>query len=151
MKNKLCIKKTSIKWEHVGRYSFFPVYNSDIEFMNKTKENQDILCSSTRPRNPAHHKLIMAIGKCIKNNLPEGHFLENQLPYDIIKAIMLDAGIVDYKINLDGTTRAEPKSISFENMNETDFEPISDIMFKTGAKILKIEEHEFRKNYMEYL
>jgi hypothetical protein len=130
---------------------FVPVNPSDINLVNQIKDGEQFLISIKKNRNPKHHKLIFGIAKCILSNLPEGHFLENQMPYDIIKAIMLDAGIVEYKLNLNGTTRAEPKSISFENMNEEEFEPVSNVIFEVGAKILGIEKHELEVNYLDYL
>lgn len=151
MKEKLCIKKTTITWAMVGHKCFIPVYASDIEYMQHCKATEPLLLKITKPRNPKHHKLIFALAKCILDNLPEGHFLTNQMPYDIIKAIMLDAGIVDYKLNLNGTTRMEPKSISWENMDEDEFAPVSNKIFEIGARILGIEKHELEKRYEDYL
>ena len=144
---KVCLLKIKVK----GEYLFKPLYNSDREFINKCKEDKPILVSHRRARNPKHHKLIFAIANCIKANLPEDHFFYYALPIDIIKAIMLDAGIVEYKHNLNGTVRAEPKSIAFENMSEDDFEPVSDIIFKTAARLLNVAENAFRANVGDYL
>ena len=130
---------------------FRPAAKSDMELMNKFSDGEIILVSMKKSRNPNHHRLIFALGRLIKDNLPEDHFLENQLPYDIIKAIMLDAGIVDYKMNLNGTTRIEPKSISFENMSEDEFQPVSEAIFKIAAKLLGVEVDELHKNYLVYL
>ena len=128
-----------------------PLYRSDIEIIDKLKIGDKVFCTIKKARNYNHHKLIFAIAKCILANLPEGHYLENQQPYDIIKAVMLDAGIVDFKMNIDGTPRIEPKSIAFENMNEDEFQPVSDAMFQVGAMLLEVEEIEFRKNVGDYL
>jgi len=150
-KEKVCLIKRPITRAMVGFDCFMPVYESDFQFMQKCRYNKPVLTNSRRSRNPQHHKLIFAIARCIKNNLPEGHFLEHSTPYEIIKAIMLQNKIVDFYMGVDGQVVFEAKSISYESMDEDEFSDISDVIFKTGAEILGIEEAELRLNYMDFL
>jgi len=151
MKEKLSILRKQITSNDVGTDAFFPCYNSDLEFMKRCKPGRQILCSTRRSRNPDHHKLIFAIAKCVIANTHEDSIWSKVTPYDLIKAIMFAEGIVDIYFNLDGTTRAEPKRINFESMSENEFQPVSDAMFKWGAKMLDIGVGELRLNYIEYL
>ena len=151
MKEKMSIVRTKILPHHVGLDCFFPVYQSDFDYMKTCKYNKPVLTSSIKSRNPQHHKLVFGIAKCVLANLPEGHKWKNKPPYDLIKAIQIEEGIVDWKLNLDGSLRAEAKSIAYESMDEEQFQPVSDAMFKWGAKILKIELVELERNYVEYL
>ena len=150
-KEMISIVRTQITSGHVGLDCFLPVYNSDFDFMKTCKYKKPVLCSSRKSRNPRHHKLVYAIAKCVLANLPEGSQWALQQPYDLIKAVHIEEGLVEWKLNLDGTVRAEAKSISFESMSEKEFQPVSDAMFKWGARILKIEQAELEKNYMDYL
>jgi hypothetical protein len=151
MKEKLSIMRKQITNQDIGKDAFFPVYGSDYDFMKKCRYGKEVLCGTKKARNPRHHKLIFAIAKCILANLPEDHRWQGQTPYDLIKAIMISERIVDYKLNLDGSLRAEAKSISFESMDEEQFEPVSKAMFEMGAKMLHIEVDELQKNYLDYL
>lgn len=150
-KEKICLIKRPITRSMTGLDCFMPVYESDFQFMQKCKYEKSILTTSRRSRNPKHHKLVFAIARCVIANLPDGHFFKNQKPYDIIKAIQIKNSIVDYKVNFDGSVRAEAKSISFESMTEDEFSPVSDIIFKDCAELLGIEESELRLNYQDYL
>ena len=151
MSEKLSIGRIKITKDHLGLDCFLPVWESDFKYMKKCKYGKPILCTPKKSRNPNHHKLVFAIANCVLDSIPEGHQWSGKPPYDLIKAIQLEEGIVEWKLNLDGSVRAEAKSISFESMNEKEFEPVSDAMFKWGARILNIEVVELEKNYMEYL
>ena len=151
MKEKICITKRKISGNMIGMDCFLPVYMHDIRFMEKCNANKPFLISIRKARNYRHHKLVFAVARCVLASLPHGHYLSFLTPYDLIKAIMIDAGIVDWKINIDGTMRMEAKSLNFESMSQAEFEPVSKAIFKIGAAILKIEVHELEKNYLEYL
>jgi hypothetical protein len=151
MKEKLCILRKKIVHEDIGKDAFFPVYNSDYEFMKRCKIGKEILWRTHKSRNAKHHKLIFAIAKCVIANMPEGSIWAKQEPYELIKACMVAEGIVDIKYNLDGTTRGEAKSIAFESMAEDEFQAVSDAVFWWGAELLEIEENLLRRNYIDYL
>lgn len=150
-KEKISLIKRKITSDMVGLDCFYPVYKSDMEYIKKCNYKKPILCSSKKSRNPQHHKLIFAIVKCILDNLPDGHTWNKQLPYDLLKAIMIEEFLLDLKLNIDGSLRPEPKHINFESMDENEFSQVSDAVFKWGSIMLGIEEDELRKNYMEYL
>lgn len=135
----------------IGQNCLYPVYNSDIKFLNRCKINKPILISHRKSRNPNHHKLIFAIAACIIDNLPDEHFWKKFSSYNLIKAIMWEEKIIDMNPNIDGTFRMEPKHINFEDMDEEEFILVSDAIFKHGSKFLNIEEYELRKNYKRYL
>lgn len=148
---KICFAKLKITSDMIGQYCLYPCYNSDAKFLNRCKEGKPELMSHRESRNPKHHKLIFAIARCIKDQLPENNILKNFSNKDLIKAIMYEEKIVDEFINIDGTKRFEAKHLNFEDMDEREFIPVSDAMFKWGAHLLNIEESELRENYKEYL
>ena len=143
--------RTRITPRHVGLDCFLPVFESDFNFMLKCKNGQEILTSSTRPRYPRHHKLIFALANCAIKNAKSGSILERMIAYDFIKACMKAEKIVDMTFNFDGSIDYEAKSISFEDMNEDEFEPVSDAVFKWTAHYLEVEEHLLRDDYEFYL
>jgi len=151
MKEKLSIARVKITNFHIGLDCFLPFWESDFAYMKRCTYGKPLLCSSRKSRNPQHHKLVFAVAKCVLANIPNGHQWSGKQPYDLIKAIQIEEGIVEWKLNLDGTVRAEAKSISFESMSEDDFQPVSDAIFKWGAKILGIEVDELEKNYQDYM
>jgi len=147
---KICIVKR--KLDHTHMSGLFPVYSRCREYYDKMSHNVIHTVEIRKPRNPKHHGLVFAMIRCLKANLPEKwERLEHSTEYDLLKAIMLDIGQVEIKLKLDGGVYYVPKSIAFENMDEDEFQPISDAISKLCAKILEVELDEFEKNYMEYL
>lgn len=151
MSKKICLLRRKIMPEDVGKDCLMPMFNSDHEYVKKCSYTKSILCSPKKPRNSKHHNLIMAIGRCVSRNLKKDHPLSNAKSYDVVKAIMLDNNIVDLKMNIDGWVRMEPKSIAFENMDEDEFKPVSDLVIETASRMLDITVEEFNENYKEYL
>ncbi len=151
MKEKLCITRVKITPKHVGLDCFLPVFESDFEMMNKCKYGQEILNSSRRPRYPRHHKLVFALANCAIKNAKEGAILEKMTAYDFIKACMKAEQITNCTFNFDGSIDYEVKHINFEDMDEDEFEPVSDAVFKWTAFYLEVEENLLRKDYEYYL
>jgi len=151
MKEKLCITRVKITPGHVGLDCFLPVFESDFDMMQKCKYGQEILNSSRRPRYPRHHKLVFALANCAIKNAKSGSILEKMTAYDFIKACMMAEKIVDPTFNFDGSIDYVPKNINFEDMDEDEFEPVSDAIFKWVAIYLEVEEHLLRDDYEYYL
>jgi hypothetical protein len=117
--------------------------------MEDLKNNVIYSVEVKKARNPLHHNLIFLLAQIAVEHAPEGSVWEGKDAYAFIKAIELEAGIVDYITKLNGETHVVPRSIAFENMDEIEFNRISDLVFRTVAKILGINEEYLRKNYQE--
>lgn len=155
MKEKLCTLKKKVKPEDVGKNALFPVYDSDIDLLNKFKNGSQILVNTEKKRNPRFHKLVFAMAKCVINNISETHplykIISRMQPYDFIKEVMFAAGMVEMKFRLNGDSYYMVKSINFENMDNDQFEQVADIVIYKGCEILGIDVVDFRKNYQDYL
>lgn len=136
---------------------FAPAYGEDQKVVAKYGDGQIVRVDIHKPRNPEHHRLVFALAKLTLENMPETNkwsliYKENPhtTPYLFIKAIMLDMGLVDIYLNLDGTVRKQPKAINFEDMDEDEFQHVSNAMFETCAKVLNVSVDDLHKNYMEF-
>lgn len=136
-----------------------PAYKSDLETVQKlrgAKAEKMVLLETRNARNPKHHKLVFGMAKCTLDNMPGpwGEMYQRDpagAPYRFIKAVMHEIGIVNVMPNLDGTVRTETQSIAFENMDEDEFEPVSNAIAEVCAKTLNVPVDEFQKNYQAYL
>ena len=155
MKEKLCAIKKKVKQEDIGKNALFPVYSSDIDYLNQVKGGYEFLIKTEKKRNPRFHKLVFAMAKCIITNIAESHKLYSIVtrmqPYDLIKEIMFNAGMVEMKLRLSGDIYYEVKSIKFESMDQTEFEQVADVLMSKGCEILGIDIVDFRRNYQDYL
>jgi hypothetical protein len=135
--------------------SFIPAYNSDKEKCDKMKP-ATYAFSWQRERNPKHHALVFAMARCTLENM-EGAWNraymndKNNTPYEFLKAIMIEIGQVEVSMRLDGTPRPMVKSLKWEQMNETEFQPISDAIAEKCAEVLGVDIDDFNRNYKEYL
>ena len=64
---------------------------------------------------------------------------------------MFQHGFIEMKFHLNGDSFYQAKSISFESMDEDEFQQVGDIIFYEGAITLGISENEFKRHYMDYL
>lgn len=136
-----------------------PAYTSDIEIVQKirgSKTEKMVLLEHRRSRNPKHHRLVHAMAKCTLDNMsgPWAQMYERDpsgAPHRFIKAVMHEIGIVEVLPNLDGTMRTETQSIAFENMDEDEFQPVSNAIAEVCAKTIGVTVDEFCRNYPRYL
>jgi len=150
MTKHVSIIKT-ITHEDIGLKAVFPFYNSGLDWINKQKQGQQILLEYRKARNPKHHALIFGLANCTIANLPEESVWSTKTAYEFIKALQLEIGDTEQYLTFTGELIQVPKSLKFESMSETEFEKISDAMFKVCANVLKIEVEELKRNYINYL
>lgn len=148
---KMNIKKIKITPELIGFSAFIPGTKlSEKEFEN-LKYNVHYLADVKRPRNIKHHDLAFALASFLSENAPEDSAWNNCDPYKFLKAIMHEAGITDFYMDMKGEIITYAKSISFETMDEEEFSKVSDLIFCHVARILRIDENYLRKNYKKIL
>jgi hypothetical protein len=140
-----------------GEKGFFPIFEKDKQQLHNKKDGSTWLLHYKQSRNPKHHALVFALAKCCLNNIDDGFWAElykrnnESAEYHFIKALMFDCGLTRQYYDINGNAYFEPRSISFENMDEDEFGSVSNIMFNICAKFLNIDENELRRNYIEYL
>ena len=138
--------------------SFIPSYQRDKEIADKMKIGEHIFKYGSQ-RNPRAHALAFALARCTLENLPEQYdywhkTLEDNphgAAYLFIKALELEIGEVMPYQKPNGTIGMIPKSISFDEMSEEEFQPLLTMLTKQAAKYLGITYDEMRRNYLNYL
>ena len=104
-----------------GEHILVPADEAAEEWLRKTKPSQLVLMTGRRPRNPMHHRKMMALLRIV---------LENQEYYQTIEhlliAIKMATGHYDIYPMQDGNMVPSPRSISFEAMSQDEFEPFYD-------------------------
>ena len=94
-----------------------PAYNSDYDLFSKIKPNEIIEIEYKKKRNVRFHRLFFALMNLAYEN-QEAYTILDVMRKDIIK----HAGYYTEHINaITGEITQEPNSISFSNMEETEF------------------------------
>jgi hypothetical protein len=128
-----------------------PYYQSDENEFKKLKNNVVYFVEIKQPRNIEHHKKIFAITNCVLFNLPELSIWRDKTPYALIKAIEMELGYVDQRILLNGDAYFEPQSISFESMNQLEFQEFYDKAIPILASMINVEVDELESNSVEFM
>lgn len=103
-----------------------PCYASDLENVQKLEVDTDYKVKITRPRNIRHHRKYWALLTLVFDNLPEeleAHFKSVE---DLHYEIKLQTGHRDKWVTMGGQEVWRVRSISFEKMDQTEFEAFYD-------------------------
>lgn len=132
----------------------------DKEQIKSLKNNVYYKCDIRKVRNPKHHRLIFGLVHYALQNINEFEYPTwnrlylidpNNAVYLFIKASMKDAGIIDIQYNLDGSPYMVPKHINFEDMDEDEFAPVSDVIFTSCSTVTHIPVDTLHEKYEEIL
>ena len=78
-----------------------------------------------KPRNPGYHRLAHALGQIVVDNLDD---FEGMDSHAALKRLQLEAGVacesIAYKINGMSIVQSIPLSLSFESMDQSEFESV---------------------------
>ena len=112
-----------------------PASENDQELLKTIKQGQPVRVKLTRVRNYQFMKKWFALLNLAFDywEPPENHVGEKNFER-FRKDIIILAGFYESYVRLDGSTRVEPKSISFAKMSEDEFEELYD---KTLDVIIK--------------
>jgi hypothetical protein len=101
-----------------------PASDNDREILKKFKTGEPVRVKVTRVRNYEFHKKYFALLNFAYDYWePENECAEKNFDR-FRKDVIILAGFHDAYVRLDGSTRIEPKSISFASMGEDDFEEL---------------------------
>lgn len=119
------------------------------EVFRKWKEGAAYSLTYAPARNPKFHRLVFAVAQSVVENAPEGSYWRGKDGYSFIKAVELTYGFTDEMMDCNGEVHLIPRSIAFENMDETEFKKIFDPLIKEAARVLGVTEGELLEQLAE--
>ena len=119
------------------------------EVVRKWKIGASYSLTYAPARNPKFHRLVFAVAQSVVENAPEGSYWSGKDAYSFIKAVELTHGFTDEMMDCNGEVHLIPRSIAFENMDETEFKKIFDPLIKEAARVLGVTEGELLEQLAE--
>lgn len=117
-------------------YALMPAHQQDLDAITKLPAGQPLRVKVTRMRNVQFHRKYFALlNYAFDCWTPDEANMVGEKNFDRFrKDIIILAGFYECYVRLNGETRIEPKSISFTNMDQDDFDALYD---KTIDVIIK--------------
>lgn len=125
--------------------TFKIAYNSDYEVAKKIALNEPIEYEFTKKRNYKFHKKFFALLNLVYENQEQYKNIEH-----LRKDLIISAGFYDLRFNIEGVEIQEPKSISFANMDETEFIDLYSKIIDVVVNWLGIEKQDILDNIEQY-
>ena len=123
---------------------FTPAYDSDYEKAKKLKDGEYEFKISLI-RNPQFHRRYFAMLNCALNNQDTFDSLEDFRCYVIMKAGWYNT------IKTDNGYMYIPKSISFEKMDEAEFQDLHSKSLDVIIRFLQVTEKDFNDNLIDFM
>ena len=120
-----------------------PAHDSDLDYIKKLPAGQPIRVTVKRIRNYAFLKKWFSLVKLAFDYWEPENLVGEKNFERFRKDIIILCGFYDRVVRLDGSTRVEPKSISFANMSEDEFE---DLYSKTIDVIIRYALENYTKD-----
>lgn len=129
-----------------------PCYADDLEKLKRLEHGRDYQVTVTRPRNIKHHRKYWALLNLVFDNLPEeleAHFKSVE---DLHYEIKLQTGHRDKWTTMGGQEVWRVRSISFEKMDQTEFEAFYDAALDVITRYILpgIEKQELINQITEF-
>lgn len=133
-------------------YALMPAHQSDLDAIKKLPNNEPVRVKITRVRNVQFHRKYFALlNYAFDCWEPDENNQVGEKNFDRFRAdIIILAGFYKQYVRLDGSTRIEPKSISFAKMGQDEFDELYqrtiDVIIKhvmthyTGAELNAVIE-----------
>ena len=126
--------------------SLVPVYSKDHEIIQKIGEGSQVIADVKKPRNPKQHRLLFALLQCVLDQQEQYKSIDELL---IVLKITLGYVSVYY---MDNKEIFVPKSISFESMDNIEFEDkILQPALDRFSQYLECTKEELENNYQDYM
>lgn len=130
--------------DHKNR--IIPLYDSDYEKLKKVKKNTQVQIDIVQPRNIKFHKKFFALINMV---------FENQERFDNIeilrKELTIESGFYDEYIDFHGTVQRQAKSISFSNMDETEFSELYSKFINTVIRVTGWDSDDIDENLISFM
>lgn len=123
-----------------------PAFESDFDELKKIKDGL-VDVTVKRGRNLLHHRKFFALLRVVIANSDRW-----QNEQQLLKALKFELDYTEKILSIDGK-RAYilPRSISFENMGQKEFEEFYDAALPLMAKEIGVDPVELENNSMEYM
>jgi len=126
---------------------FVPVYDSDFELAKKIKTGEIKAVTFSNPRSLQFHKKFFAMIKLV---------FENQNRYTSQEGILIELKLrlkwYDLHVSIDGKETLVPRSISFEKMEQHEFEKfyLDSVNCILQSGLIQINKEEIEENIINY-
>lgn len=122
-----------------------PLFDSDWEKFKRVPKNKEVTVEIRQPRNIKLHRKFFALINMV---------FENQDIYTDLEALRKDltieAGFYNEHADFNGEIKRTAKSISFANMENTEFSTLYNQYINTIIRILKWEIEDIEENLESY-
>jgi len=124
---------------------FKVAYDSDYDKAKKIKVNEPYEFEYKLPRNYRFHKKFFALLNLVYNNQDVYSNIE-----DLREDLTIEAGYYRLTENIKGQTVKRAKSISFAQMDETEFSDLYNSVVNVVINWLKISKEEISENIEQF-
>ena len=125
--------------------NFIPAYNEDHEKAQKLKNGEEYEFTVKQPRNPKFHRKFFAMIKtCFEN---QEHFEDME---ELRAYLTMKAGFYKSVVTPTGIMTL-PKSISFEKMDDLEFNDLYGKVLDVVIKFLKCDANDFETILFDFL
>ena len=122
-----------------------PLYNSDYDKLKKLKRDTELVWEVKQQRNPMFHRKCMALFNLGFENQEQINSFDNYR-----KIMTMRAGFYTTEVTDKGVVYF-PKSISFANMDNSEFEDLYSKLIHVIAKDLNLNDTEVRQNIESFM
>ena len=118
---------------------FVPAFDTDVERVEKFKAGGMYPVEIKQSRNPDFHRKVFQFFQfCFQHwsaDKTDSRFKSNAAQFDTFrKNLTVLAGYKEVTFTIDGRARVEPKSLSFGNMEQTEFEECYSALINAAIK-----------------
>lgn len=125
--------------------SLKPAYDADYENLKKIKAGATVECEIKQPRNIKFHRKFFALINLVFQNQEQYNSIEH-----LRKDLIIASGHYEERYNFEGVQIFEPKSISFSNMDETEFNQLYNDVVDTICKYFHFGKEELIEEVAQY-
>ena len=118
-----------------GAGAIIPLDDVDMEEMARMQQGKAYKCKLTLTRNPGFHRKAFALLR-YAFSIWEGGDGRNFEHFR--RQILIAAGHSDIVLNLDGTSTLEAKSISWDAMDDTEFQQVYDSVLNAILRLVAV-------------
>ena len=132
-----------------------PATSEDKDKVSKMPKGEPFEIQWKRQRNPKFHRKFMGLIQFAWDNKPESmdnnYQKSKNFDDNFRKDIIKKAGYFTCHINFKGVKEYNAKSISFDNMNQDEFEELYSACIDVIIKYMKIPDDIFKSELMEFM
>jgi RNAse (barnase) inhibitor barstar len=121
-------------------------YDSDHDALKKLKRDTTLLFDVKQERNSQHHRKFFALVNMVFQNQEVFNNIEH-----LRKELTIESGFYDEYRTFDGELKREAKSISFANMDQTEFNELYSKFCDTIIRVMGWDMEMIEENLESFL